>query len=214
LDLNEFLLTLLPPPARLLEVGCGDGSLAHALSRAGYDVTAIDPRAPDGASFRRVTLEEFTDDGVFDAVVASVSLHHVHELAVGLDRLDAVLRPGGLLVVEEFAKEQLVGATARWYYHERLALAALGRDDAPRPDGFEAWLAAWHEEHEHIHPWSELRGELDVRFDPRHTDWTPYLFDYRLDDALEPLERALLASGELEPTGWRYVGVRRPMIGS
>jgi 2-polyprenyl-3-methyl-5-hydroxy-6-metoxy-1,4-benzoquinol methylase len=31
------------PPARVLEVGCGEGELAHALARTGHSVTAIDP---------------------------------------------------------------------------------------------------------------------------------------------------------------------------
>ena len=74
----------------MLEVGCGDGSLARELASAGYDVLAIDPVAPDGPIFRRTTLEELDDPGLFDAVVASLSLHHVHDL--GAARGDAVPR--------------------------------------------------------------------------------------------------------------------------
>src|SRR4051812_8862849 len=33
-----------PPPARVLEVGAGQGKLAAALRAAGYDVVAIDPQ--------------------------------------------------------------------------------------------------------------------------------------------------------------------------
>jgi SAM-dependent methyltransferase len=189
-----------PPPARVLEVGCGDGGLALALAGAGYAMTAIDPRAPEGAIFRRVRLEELADDGPFDAVVASLSLHHVHDLDAAADRIHALLRPHGLLVLDEFVRERFAGATARWYF-DRLET----RD----PAGFDAWLAAWQAEHDDVHPFGDLRSALDARFVERHLAWTPYLYDYRLGDELEPVERELIDAGAIEPTGCRYVGERR-----
>ena len=57
---EEFVLEQVgASPARVLEVGCGEGELARALARAGHFVTAIDPRAPEGNIFQRVRLEEF-----------------------------------------------------------------------------------------------------------------------------------------------------------
>ncbi len=82
---EEFVLDQVgPPPARVLEVGCGEGELAHVLTRAGHSVTAIDPRAPEGPIFRRVGIEGFTDPDPFDYVVASLSLHQVEDLWGGL----------------------------------------------------------------------------------------------------------------------------------
>ena len=208
--LFEFLLAELPPPpARVLEIGSGAGELAGALAGAGYAVTAIDPKAPEGPIFRRTTLEDFADDGAFDAVAASVSLHHVEDVGAAVAKITGLLRPRGLLVLEEFAKERFTGATARWYYHQRRALAALGLDEAPVPDDFETWQRRWAEEHADIHPFAELRRHVDAGFGERSVAWGPYLFDYRLSDALEPLERELVEAGALAATGVRYVGERQ-----
>ena len=113
---SEFLSSRLPaPPARVLEVGCGRGELAQALADRGFEIVAIDPDAPEGPIFLRVGLEDFADPRGFDAVVASVSLHHIEDLAGALDKIASFLPQGGVLALEEFAKERLAGATARWY---------------------------------------------------------------------------------------------------
>ena len=82
MNLEPFVAAHLPAaPARVLEVGCGRGALAHAMARLGHDVLAIDPGAPDGELFRCVSLEDLDDPGPFGAVVASRSLHHIHDLS-------------------------------------------------------------------------------------------------------------------------------------
>ncbi len=204
----EFLSAQLPaPPLRVLEVGCGRGELAHALAQRGFEVTAIDPSAPEGPIFQRVGLEDFSDTRGFDAVVASVSVHHIEDLAGALDRIASFLPPGGVFVLEEFAKERLAGATARWYYHQRRALAEAGRDDTV-PEDFDEWEQQSKAGHADIHPVSEIRIELERRFVERFFQWTPYLYSHRLDDGLEPLERKLIAEGAIDATGLWYVGER------
>ena len=112
-SLTEFVLSQLPSaPGRVLEVGCGSGDLALAMADAGYDIVAIDPGAPEGGIFRRTTIEAFVEPGPFDAVVASLSLHHVHDLPGALDKLVRLLR--GPLVVNEFAWERLEPMTREW----------------------------------------------------------------------------------------------------
>jgi SAM-dependent methyltransferase len=209
MDPTAFVLSQLPPPpARVLEVGCGNGVLALALDVAGYDVTAIDPEAPDGAIFERVTLEEFGGSGPFDAVVAIISLHHVAELAPALDKLARLLEPGGVIVLDEWAKERFRGTTARWYYRQRQALAEVkGEEVVTAP--FEDWLRDWLAELDDIHSFDKLHAELERRFAQRLLEFGPYLYRYKLDEDLEPLERKLIEEGSIEALGVRYVGEKR-----
>jgi SAM-dependent methyltransferase len=111
--LIDFVLSQLPqPPARVLEVGCGEGDLAWALDAAGYDVVAVDPEAPEGRIFRRTTIEAFDEPGPFDAVVASRSLHHVEDLGDVLDKL--VRLTDGPLILNEFAWDRREPMTPEW----------------------------------------------------------------------------------------------------
>ena len=205
---RDFLRAALPaPPARVLEIGCADGALADALVEHGYEVVAIDPNAPERAHFRRERLEDYeAEPGSFDAVVASLALHHVPDLDSALAKIARMLRPGGKLVLAEFAKERLADRTARWYHAQRLALTAVGREDASIPADFAVWHEKWKQDRADVHPSTTLLPALVSRFRELHLEWTPYLYSYRLDDTLEPAERALVASGEIEAVGYRYVG--------
>jgi 2-polyprenyl-3-methyl-5-hydroxy-6-metoxy-1,4-benzoquinol methylase len=120
------------PPARVLEVGCGQGALTTVLAVAGYDVLGIDPLAPPGDHFRRVLLEDLApEEGPFDAVVASHSLHHIRDLGPALDRIAALLCAGGVLVLDEHGWDLADDATLDWLYNQRRTLAAAGVGEAP-----------------------------------------------------------------------------------
>jgi SAM-dependent methyltransferase len=203
LDLLHFVAARLPPaPARILEVGCGDGRLARALDELGYEVVAIDPAAPAGAIFRDVSLEEFAAPARFDAVVASRSLHHIHDLCGGLSKLRRLLVEGGRLIVVEHAFDRLDEPTAAWYVEKRRAR------DPHAPSSLEACLVEWKEDHAGLHGYAVMRRELDLRFTERWFAWTPALY-LELGDALEQEERRLIEAGSIQPTGFQYVGERR-----
>ena len=206
----EVACTHLPePPARVLEVGCGKGDLARALVERGFDMTAIDPNAPDGPIFRQVRIEDFSDERGFAAVVASLSLHHIHDLGGALDRIASFLPPAGPLVLDEWAPERLAGRTAHWYYEQRRALADAGRTDSEVPDAFDAWERETTASLADLHASSTIRSELEPRFAERMFEWRPFLYSRRLDDSLEPVEQASIDNGDIDPAGFRYVGERR-----
>lgn len=194
MDLNAFCLTHLPPaPARVLEVGCGSGELARALAAGGYRVLAIDPDAPEGAMFRRVRLEELDEPGPFDAVVASRSLHHVEGLGAGLERIAALLRPGGRLVIDDFGWDLLDRQTAAWLAEQEQSTG-------------EQVLADWTDEHAGLHGYETMRGELDLRFEQLLLTREPYFYRSSSFETDEAVERALIAEESIAAIGFRYVG--------
>lgn len=112
----ERTLTALAPGARTLEYGCGQGSAAFDLARAGSDVIGIDisPVAVEQATargqaegigdrldFRVMDAEnlDFPDDS-FDVVCGSGILHHL-DLARSYAEIARVLKPGGTAVFTE-----------------------------------------------------------------------------------------------------------------
>lgn len=192
----------------MLEVGCGAGDLARALVDAGHAVTAIDPEAPEGPQFQRVTLEELIEPGPFDAVVASRSLHHLHDLRAAVSKIAALLAPGGVFVVSDYAKERVDQRTAEWYYDRRLALAAAG--GKPAPGSFERCVSEWREDEAEIHTYAAMRAELDRHFRERYFAWVPYLFDELKSAASEGLEQKLVDQGAIQATGFHYVGETAP----
>jgi hypothetical protein len=171
------------------------------LASAGYEVLAIDPNAPDGPLYSRVTIEELDDPGPFDAVVAGRVLHHVRPLGPALDKL-AALAPQ--LILDEFAWNHMDEPTIDWYASQHRVLVAAGR----KPRG-PADLAEWRARHSDLHPYETLRAELDARYDERHFEWHPYFYRWLDGPVTESLERALIAAGAIRSIGYRYAGVSR-----
>lgn len=199
-DLAEFVTAHLPAsPARIL---------ARALVEAGHEVTAIDPHAPAGPPFLRVTLEELETRDSFDAVVAAHSLHHLHDLPAALDKVCRLLVPGGVLILDDYAKERVDRATAEWYYERRQAIARAGGRTAPA--SFDDCRHEWREDEAEIHTYAAMRAELDPRFRERFFAFVPYLHLELGEAAPKEVEQGLIDKGAIQATGFRYVGETSP----
>jgi SAM-dependent methyltransferase len=181
-----------PPPASVLEVGCGSGELARALAADGFDVVAVDPKAPDGEIFRRTTIEELGDEGPFDGAVASLSLHHVADLGFAASKVRSLLRPGSPFVVREFAWDLVDEPTARWDFARR---------------GRQGGLAEWRAKHADLHGFEALRSALAANFRERSFELGPYLAEFEPTEGGAEEERRLIRAGEIRPVGFVYVGL-------
>ena len=113
---------------RVLDVGCGDGTLAVVIARQGATVTGIDadPDMLDAArahaeavgaelSLRQGKAEALPfPDASFDVVIAVTVLCFVPEAGRAVQEMARVLRPGGRLVLGE------LGRWSTWAARRRL----------------------------------------------------------------------------------------------
>jgi SAM-dependent methyltransferase len=196
-----FVRAALPSaPARVLEVGAGAGELAEALTQAGYDVLAIDPAAQT-PHVRAVPLHELEVSAAsFDAAVAVVSLHHVEPLEESCRRLSELVRPGGVLVIDEFDVARFDERAARWLIDARGESLAVEHRD---PEVLIAELR------HHLHTLDDIRKALDERFTVGEPVRGPYLYRWGVPAGLREPEEELIATGGLPATGARLVGRRR-----
>ncbi len=191
----RFLAGALRAGAELLEVGCGDGRVAAELAnRHGLRVRALDadPEQVALAQQRGVdaAVADWPDyDGApADAIAFTRSLHHLADLAGSLDRAAALLKPGGCLLIEDFALEdadaRLVNWLARWLREAGQAgwiEAAPGELASALLDSADSWRAwrAWRDEHgEDLHPMSRMLPEINARFSLQRLEAVPYLYRY------------------------------------
>ena len=101
----------LKPTDRVLEIGCGTGSIAIRLAPFAASWTATDfsaemlriaraKAAPDNLSFVLADARGAFDGGPFDAICAFQVLHLVDDLPGLLSRIHENLKPGGLLIAK------------------------------------------------------------------------------------------------------------------
>src|SRR6516162_10775852 len=125
---------------RVLEVGCGPGVLAGRLIRDGVQLTAIDSSEEQVAEARARGVPAIVSDFLafeaapFDAVLFTRSLHHIAPLQAGIAKIRTLVRPGGLVVADEFAHDEIDAFTAAWFWDLQAVLESCGAlaPDVPR----------------------------------------------------------------------------------
>jgi ubiquinone/menaquinone biosynthesis C-methylase UbiE len=110
----HFVQSVCPPPCRVLDVGCGTGTLAGRLMAAGYEVVGLDAsqamlgvmkeRAPEVEAVLGSATELPFGDSEFDLSLSVATMHHIAEVSSvrkALQEMARVVRPGGRMLVWE-----------------------------------------------------------------------------------------------------------------
>ncbi len=113
--LGAIRMRLPPPPARLLDLGCGTGWTSCLFAKMGYDVVGQDI-APDMIHYANVNKQRYQTPNVrftvcdyedmqfaneFDGAVFFDCLHHAEDERLALKMVYRALRPGGICVTHE-----------------------------------------------------------------------------------------------------------------
>jgi SAM-dependent methyltransferase len=160
-----ILEELPPPPAKVLDAGCGDGRIAAMMAEQGYEVTGLDfleisahyanilvPKGKflSGDLRRDLAAEQGLAPGSFQAVVLIEVYEHIppQDCPAVLANLSALLAPDGLLLIS--APSKLLPLSNLHYRHfdpgqleEELRAAGFsvqGTMGQHRQGGWAAWL--------------------------------------------------------------------------
>jgi SAM-dependent methyltransferase len=234
-DTGAWVLAHVKPGATILEIGCGDGHFARELLDRGFQVAALDADEQSvtrararGVAAVCTTWPEWNGDPV-DAVAFTRSLHHIGALEAAVRKARDVLRPQGLLLVDDFAFDAIDAATLDWFAGV-LRSARVASRLAPVPGSLVERLrsaddlaAAWRAHHAHdIHAPADMRRAIEASFTVRQARDAAYLYRYLVPALPETGEGAQIveqvlreeerrvAAGAIVPIGRRVVATVRP----
>ena len=104
-DMALEVAGVLPPRSNILDVGCGNGFIAHHLqSILGSTVVGLDVGPGTAARINYLPYDGCNfpvQDESFDAVLLCYVLHHAQDPQLVLNEVGRVLRDGGLAIVYE-----------------------------------------------------------------------------------------------------------------
>jgi SAM-dependent methyltransferase len=214
----EFVTANLPPGARrILEVGCGDGSLAALIQEDGLEVVAIDsdPGAVESAKAAGVDARLMAwpepIGTEFDAILFTRSLHHIPALDEAVAAAGRALGPKGRVIVEDFRSEGGSEKSNGWFTELARSLVADNAVDANLGQLLDKLAPADHDLHssgviaEALDGFDVVAGDAAYYF--RYLE--PHLRRPGMAQALLDEELARIDSGAIDPLGKRFVAAPR-----
>jgi len=188
----KFLESHIPVGATILEVGCGEGHVAYELLKRGYHVRGLDSdpeviarTRAHGVTAVVASWPKFSSSVSFDVIAFTRSLHHINPLAEAIARARELLNPGGLLLIEDFALDEVDEATVHWFVKvlrseqgkasinpiaDQLATKLLSACDV---------MQTWHRNRAHdLHPFTAMNEAIAAQFVIRETQSVPYFYRY------------------------------------
>lgn len=103
------LQDVLPPPARVLEIGCSDGSFLRLAAERGYTVSGVEASGENIATFRRLSpslrvmegaLEDVELEDTYDGVCHFFVLEHSFDPIGFMKKIGQCLGPNGVVLFE------------------------------------------------------------------------------------------------------------------
>ncbi|MEW6730474.1 MAG: class I SAM-dependent methyltransferase [Acidobacteriota bacterium] len=229
-----ILQQLASQQARILEVGSGNGELALQLQSLGHEVVAIDSSIEAvqqakqlGVDARVAQWPDFEENN-FDLILFTRSLHHIHPISKAVEQANRLLKPDGLVIMEDFAFNEVSPATVEWFYGILSLLDSCDRL-LLEEDSFgkqlllgEGSLEIWHHNHDHdLHPAPVMLTALEDQFESILQTTAPYLYrylyplltenemGYRIIARVLDLEKRMANAGLVSLIGRRFVGRKR-----
>jgi ubiquinone/menaquinone biosynthesis C-methylase UbiE len=122
----DKLKTFLPPPAKLLEVGCGTGNVSSFLAQKGFAVTGCDifseALAMAWPGFQKVQGDAANlpfEDNTFDIVGLFDVIEHFQDDIMPIKEAARVVRTGGIVAITVPAREELWSCIDEIAFHKR-----------------------------------------------------------------------------------------------
>lgn len=247
LSTTEFVLNHIKPGRRLLDVGFGQASILKNLVAGGVNVIGIDKNEELvenaiklGLDVVHADFKQLSPDQLepFDAILFSRVLHHMEPLRETVGNILKLLKPDGIILVEDFCYERVDERTCAWLFglakmlvdqygndgdhHDWLTSIDLLSSESPESFAQEA-VSTWllhHEEKHHIAPFEHVKSILSDEFDFTEEQRVPYLFRYLCDLLPDTIsggnsarylahwEAAMAETGAIAPIGIRLVATR------
>lgn len=106
----EFLRAYLDKPGQLMDIGCGNGCLPYLAREAGWEVRGMELSQTAADAIHNdlgieVDVANFLDydnprNDYFDVVVLRHVLEHLPDSVLAMNKIGALLKPGGLALLE------------------------------------------------------------------------------------------------------------------
>ncbi len=215
--------------SRVLEVGCGTGYFSLQLMQTGVQLTACDTDEKAvllckerGVPAIHIDFLSIKDE-LYDVILFTRSLHHIHKLNEAIDRANSLLVPGGILLIEDFDVHMMDSNTARWYYDTRSIVSVCTNNK--KPSAFvQDPMKLWVEDHVHVpplHSGSDMIKAIKEKFNTIHIERNAYLYrsicgaldsyknGYQITAKVLEIENGLIHEEIILPNGLRLVAEKR-----